>query len=66
MSLFYIDLDIDLEFESGAHTILHENCHHQITYCKLNLQNEYAQPYEGLVRDFRTPGLNARATAVNF
>ena len=23
---------------SGVHSTLHENCHHQITYCKLNLR----------------------------
>ena len=29
-----------LVVSSGAHPSLHANCHHQITYCKLNLKTE--------------------------
>ena len=34
---------------SGAHPSLHNNCHHQITFRKLNLKIEYPPPYECLV-----------------
>ena len=38
-----------LVVDSGVNSILHENCCHQITYCKLNLKIEYPPPYERLV-----------------
>ena len=31
---------------SGVHPMLFENCHHQITYCKLNLKTVHHRPYE--------------------
>ena len=34
--------------DSGVHPTLHENCCHQITYCKFNLKIEYPPPYECL------------------
>ena len=38
--------------DSGVHHSLHSNCHHQITYCKLNLSTEYPPPYECLVWNY--------------
>ena len=35
-----------LVMESGVHTSLHLNCHHQITNAKLNLKVHYPSPYE--------------------
>ena len=35
-----------LIIDSGVHLSLHPNCHHQITYCKLNLFIKYPCPYE--------------------
>ena len=32
--------------ESGVHSFLHPNCHHQITYTKFNLKIYYLPPYE--------------------
>ena len=32
--------------ESGVHSSLHENCHHQITFVKFNLKIYYPPPYE--------------------
>ena len=32
--------------ESGVHSSLHPNCHHQITYAKFNLKIYYPSPYE--------------------
>ena len=29
----------------GIHPSLHQNCHHQIKFCKLNLKIEYPPPY---------------------
>ena len=41
----------NLIVHSGVHLSLHLNCHHQITYCKLNLNTEYVPPYEHFVWD---------------
>ena len=32
--------------ESGVHSSLHENYHHQITYARFNLKIYYPPPYE--------------------
>ena len=32
--------------ESGVHHSLHQNCHHQIIFAKLNLKAYYPPPYE--------------------
>ena len=31
--------------ESGVHSSLHSNCHHQITFAKFNLEILYPPPY---------------------
>ena len=54
-----------LVVDSGVHPTLHENCHHQITYCKLNLNIVYPPPYERLVWDFKRANVNAVTTAIN-
>ena len=46
----YIDLIFtsqrNLVIESGVHSSLHTNCHHQITYVKFNLNAIYRSPNE--------------------
>ena len=54
-----------LVVDSGVHPTLHEYCHHQITYCKLNLKIEYPPPCERLVWDFKRTDVNAITTAIN-
>ena len=39
--------------DRGTHPSLHPNCHHQTTFCKLNLKVEYLAPYEHLVWNFK-------------
>ena len=39
----------NLVTDCGTHPSLHLNCHHQIIYCKLNLQIVYPPPYQRLV-----------------
>ena len=41
------------EIDCGTHLSLHKNCHHQITFCKLNLKVEYLPPYQRLVWNFK-------------
>ena len=36
----------NLVTESGVHSSLHENCHHQVTHVKFNLNVIYPPPYE--------------------
>ena len=36
----------NLVMESGVHSSLHENCHHQMTFAKFNLKIYYPPPYE--------------------
>ena len=38
---------------SGVHPSLPTNCHHQILYCKLNLNIKSPPPYESLVGDYK-------------
>ena len=37
---------LNLVMESGVHSSLHENCHHQLAYAKFNLKVWYPPPYE--------------------
>ena len=34
----------DLVMESGVHSLLHPNCHQQVTYAKFNLKIHYPPP----------------------
>ena len=36
----------NLVMESGIHSLLHSNCHHQIVFAKYNLSIFYGPPYE--------------------
>ena len=54
-----------LVVDSGVHPALHVNCHHQITYCKLNLKIVFPPPYKRLVWDFERADVNAITTAIN-
>ena len=48
---------------NGLHLSLHSNCHHQITYCKLNLSTEYPQLYEHLVWDYNKANVEGIKTS---
>ena len=43
----------NLVVDSGTHSTLNPKCHHQITYCKLNLNIKYPPPYQRLVWDYK-------------
>ena len=51
-SLSCIDLiftdQLNYVIDCGTHPSFNENCHHQITFCKLNLKVEYLPPYQRL------------------
>ena len=42
----------NLVINSGIHPSLHQNCHHQIVFCKLNLKIEYPPSYTREVWDY--------------
>ena len=42
----------NLVIDSGVHPSLHTNCHHQIVYCKLNLNIKFPPPCGRLVWDY--------------
>ena len=42
-----------LSVNSGVHTSLHQNCHHQIVYSRFNLDIYYPPPYQRLIWDYK-------------
>ena len=42
----------NLVIDSGMDPSLHQNCHQQIIFCKLNLKIEYPPPYVREVWDY--------------
>ena len=42
----------NLVIDSGIHPSLHQNCHHQVIFCKLNLKIEYPPTYAREVWDY--------------
>ena len=55
----------NLVVNSGVHPSLHKNCHHQITFCKLNLKIESPPPYERLVWDYKKANTNSITKLLN-
>ena len=43
----------NLVIDSGIHPSLHQNCHHQVIFCKINFKIEYPPPYARKVWDYR-------------
>ena len=50
--------------DCGTHPSLNKNCHHQITFCKLNLKAEYRPPYQPLVWNFKKSNNDAIKKAI--
>ena len=48
MDLIFTDRP-NLITDSGTHPSLHANCHHNITFCMINLKITYPPPYRRLV-----------------
>ena len=55
----------NLVMESGVHSSLHENCHHQITFAKFNLKIYYPPPYEREVWDYQKTNSENIRKAIN-
>ena len=50
--------------DCGTHSSLNKNCHHQITFCKLNLKVEYPTPYQRLAWNFKKSNNDAIKRAI--
>ena len=51
--------------DSGAHPFLHYNCHHQITYCKVNPNIRYPPPYERFVWGYNKANVESVKNLLN-
>ena len=51
--------------ESGVHSSLHENCHHQIIYAKFNLKIYYPPPYEREIWHYRKSNIENIRKAID-
>ena len=51
--------------DSGVHSSLHPNCHHQIIYSTFNLNICYPPPYQGLVWDYKNADPNSIRKALD-
>ena len=58
MDLIFTDKP-GLSVNSGVHSSLHPNCHHQIIYSTLNLNICYSPPYQRLVWDYKKADPNS-------
>ena len=55
----------NLVINSGIKPSLHENCYHQVTYAKFNLQIIYPPPYQRLVWDYKNANASSIQKALN-
>ena len=51
--------------DSGVHSSLHPNCHHQIIFCKLNLKIYYPPSYERVVWNYEKANIGLISRAIN-
>ena len=50
--------------DSGTHPSLHPNCHHNITFCKINLKITYPPRYRRLMWDFKRANISSIRKAI--
>ena len=56
----------ELVMESGVHLSLHQKCHHQIIYDKLNLKIHYPPPYEREIWHYKYANIDLIQRAINY
>ena len=57
----------NMVYENGVHSSLHQNCHHQIIYAKVNMKVYYPPPYKRLVWNYDKANVDAiRKTIKDF
>ena len=50
--------------DSGVHPALHQNCHHQIIFTKVNMKISYPPPYKRLIWDYRNAKVEVENSAI--
>ena len=55
----------NLVMESGVHSSLHPNCHHQIVFAKINLKNYYPPPYEREIWHYEKANADLICTSID-
>ena len=56
----------NLVMESGVHSSLHQKCHHQIIYAKLNLKINYPPPYKLEIWHYKYANTDLIQRAINY
>ena len=54
----------NLVIESGVQSSLHQNCHHQLIYAKINLYVCYPPPYERETRHYQRANVDQIQRAI--
>ena len=54
----------NLVINSGVHPSLHQNCHHQIIFAKIDLNIYYPPPYRRLAWDYKKANIDAINLAI--
>ena len=54
----------NLVINSGVYPLLHQNCHHQIIFAKINLKVYYPPPYKWVVWDYKKANIDAINLAI--
>ena len=65
LSLLVLTSQTNLVMESGVHSSLHPNCHHQVVFAKFNLFLLYPPPYERNVWFNKKANLGLIRRAIN-
>ena len=64
IDLIFMSLPNSL-IDSGVHSSLHPNCHHQIVYAKFNLEIIYPPPYLREVWHYKDANIELIPRAIN-
>ena len=63
IDLIFVDQP-NIVMNSGVHSSLHPNCHHQIVFTKINLKIRYPPPYERIVWDYNRANVELTNLAI--
>ena len=63
IDLIFVDQP-NIVMNSGVHSSLHPNCHHQIVFLKINLKIRYPPPYERIVWDYKKANIESINLAI--
>ena len=64
IDLIFVDQP-NMIMNSGVHSSLHPNCHHQIVFAKINLKIKYPPPYERIVWNYNKANVECINLTIN-